>query len=283
MGVLSKAAPKQFGRVVSALQEFFPLKFAAGWDNVGVLIDNTQSVSDVEGRPYKVFLTNDLSEVVAKEAIEKEVDFIVTYHPTPFGKVNKLSNAAHTSRLLLELIANRIAVYSPHTASDAAPLGVNTWLLRGCFPTLDESTMEICDPDDKDENFGCGRAGKLKEPITMETAIEDVKKFLKIPHVRKAENYEGVQPIKKVAVCAGSGASVFRAMKNRKTIDLVVTGEMSHHDTLEAIHNGVNVILCEHTNTERGWLAQLKTMLEEKVEDIEVVISEVDKDPLTVA
>ena len=65
---------------------------------------------------------------------------------------------------------------------------------------------------------------------------------------------DGAQKVKKVAVCAGSGASVFRAMKDKRSLDLVVTGEMSHHDTLELIHGGTSVILCEHTNTERPCL-----------------------------
>jgi len=56
--------------------------------------------------------------------------------------------------------------------------------------------------------------------------------------------------ITSVAVCAGSGGSVLQG----QTVDLLVTGEMSHHQVLDAVHQGVNVILTRHSNSERGFL-----------------------------
>jgi len=47
------------------------------------------------------------------------------------------------------------------------------------------------------------------------------------------------------------------------------------------VHNGASVILCEHSNTERGYLSvfreKLAVALDEKVE---VVVSATDADPL---
>ena len=66
--------------------------------------------------------------------------------------------------------------------------------------------------------------------------------------------------------------------------DLLLTGEMSHHEVLDVIHKGSSVILCEHTNTERGflkpWCEQLKELF--GAQNVNVVISENDKDPLRV-
>ena len=86
--------------------------------------------------------------------------------------------------------------------------------------------------------------------------------------------------IKSVAVCAGSGASVLHGVK----ADLYLTGEMSHHEVLDANHGGTTVILCDHSNTERGFLAQelrgkLVDLFEKK---ISVVMSECDRDPLEI-
>lgn len=58
------------------------------------------------------------------------------------------------------------------------------------------------------------------------------------------------------------------------------TGEMSHHDVLEAIHNNVNVILCNHSNSERGYLKEFKEILTGLLDEVEVVVSETDSDPL---
>ena len=85
--------------------------------------------------------------------------------------------------------------------------------------------------------------------------------------------------IKTVAVCAGSGASVLRGVK----ADLYLTGEMSHHEVLDASCKGTHVVLCDHSNTERGFLnvvqGRLVDMLAMKVQ---VIVSEVDRDPLVV-
>jgi putative NIF3 family GTP cyclohydrolase 1 type 2 len=85
--------------------------------------------------------------------------------------------------------------------------------------------------------------------------------------------------VKTVAVCAGSGSSVLAGV----AADLYVTGEMSHHDVLNATHRGSSVILCEHSNTERGFLIVLRQKLKVLFDGlIDVHISESDRDPLNV-
>ena len=82
-----------------------------------------------------------------------------------------------------------------------------------------------------------------------------------------------------VAVCAGAGASVLRGVR----ADLYLTGEMSHHEVLAATSRGTAVVLCEHSNSERGFLPVFREMLQRCLEpDVEVTISKVDRDPLHV-
>lgn len=58
---------------------------------------------------------------------------------------------------------------------------------------------------------------------------------------------------------------------------------MSHHEVLHAVYNGANVILCDHSNTERGYLQLLKTKLDKLFQNkVTVIISKTDKDPLEV-
>ena len=86
--------------------------------------------------------------------------------------------------------------------------------------------------------------------------------------------------IQSIAVCAGSGASVLRNVK----CDLVLTGEMSHHEVLDLVHKNVSVILTDHSNSERGFLSK---WLLPKLEDhlgrrISLIVSKRDADPLEV-
>ena len=58
---------------------------------------------------------------------------------------------------------------------------------------------------------------------------------------------------------------------------------MSHHDILEANSCGTAVLLCEHTNTERGFLQVFKGILENKLANhVKVSISKVDQDPILI-
>ena len=103
--------------------------------------------------------------------------------------------------------------------------------------------------------------------------------------------------IKSIAVCAGSGASVFKGVE----ADLFLTGEMSHvsrtdtfnmraeeqHEVLAVVAKGQSVVLCNHTNTERPYLSRvLRSWLETELntetpkDTWEVVVSEQDRDPL---
>lgn len=58
---------------------------------------------------------------------------------------------------------------------------------------------------------------------------------------------------------------------------------MSHHEVLEAAHNNVNVILCNHSNSERGFLKHFQGTLAILLNDpeIEINISQSDADPLS--
>lgn len=77
-------------------------------------------------------------------------------------------------------------------------------------------------------------------------------------------------------------------MLNGVEADLYFTGEMSHHDILRAtLASNAAVILTEHTNCERGYLADvLKAKLERESQScagsFEFVVSEQDRDPIII-
>ncbi|KAK7076166.1 NGG1 interacting factor [Halocaridina rubra] len=128
---------------------------------------------------------------------------------------------------------------------------------------------------------GTGRKCDLKSPITIREAVNKVKCHLKLPYIRLAlaHNTNEDSPINSLAVCAGSGSSVLRGTK----VDLWLTGEMSHHEVLDATHSGTSVILTDHSNSERGFLLQLKPRLVELLKGkVQVIVSEKDRDPLQV-
>src|SRR5262245_16435797 len=105
--------------LVACLERLAPPKLSEEWDNVGLLVgDRTQPVASV-----LTCLT--LTPDVAREAIERRVSLVVSHHPVLFRAVKRLTADDPQGRMLLDLIAARIAVYSPHTGYDSADEGIN--------------------------------------------------------------------------------------------------------------------------------------------------------------
>uniref|UniRef100_A0AAV2LG05 NIF3-like protein 1 n=1 Tax=Knipowitschia caucasica TaxID=637954 RepID=A0AAV2LG05_KNICA len=126
---------------------------------------------------------------------------------------------------------------------------------------------------------GQGRASVLDQPVTVATAVEKMKAHLSLSHLRLAlgtgQSLESL--VQTVAVCAGSGASVLNGTK----ADLYVTGEMSHHEVLDAVASGTSVILSDHSNSERGFLFIFRERLAVRLpEAVSVLVSQADRDPL---
>jgi len=84
-------------------------------------------------------------------------------------------------------------------------------------------------------------------------------------------------PIRRVAVCAGSGGSLFERAPG---YDLYVTGELSHHGVLAHLAAGASVMLGEHSSSERGYLPRFAQTLDERAGGaLSVRVSKLDREP----
>ncbi|MDF7808134.1 Nif3-like dinuclear metal center hexameric protein [Pontiellaceae bacterium B12219] len=254
--------------IIQTLEEIAPLSLAGDWDNVGLLI-NPLKPKNIK----KILLTIDLTEAVADEAIAEKTDLIIAYHPILFRPANRLNADNAYDRTVMKLIQKNIAVYSPHTALDAVIGGVNDWLADG----VGEGEVTVLQPLENSD-AGQGRLVTLNKPVQLKTLTERIKKYLGLQHVRIAAPAED-SPISTVALCAGAGTDVFKGIQ----ADCYLTGEMSHHNALAATLNGSHVILCEHTNTERGYLPIFgKTLSKALGNGVDITVSEVDADPIQI-
>jgi len=103
------------------IEKIVPLKLAQDWDNVGLLIGNVQK------NVKNILLTIDVTNDVVAEAKKLKTDLIVSYHPVIWDGLKKITTEA-PSGIVHELIRSGIAVFSIHTALDAATGGVNDGL-----------------------------------------------------------------------------------------------------------------------------------------------------------
>lgn len=129
---------------------------------------------------------------------------------------------------------------------------------------------------------GMGRSVIFETPLPLYEVVQRTKTHLDLTYIRMALSPKHTRDtkVKSIAVCAGSGGSVLKGCD----ADVWITGEMSHHEVLDAINTGSTVILCEHSNTERGflrdWSQQLRSVVFE--EQVMVSVSELDRDPLRI-
>ena len=112
-------------RVLELLRAIAPEKLAESWDHVGL------QVGDPGRAIRKAFICIDLNECVLREAITAKTSLIVAYHPPIFAPLAEVTTLDPKQRIIFNAIRRKIAIYSPHTALDAAPGGVNDWLCDG--------------------------------------------------------------------------------------------------------------------------------------------------------
>jgi len=105
--------------ITNCIEEIAPLSYAESFDNVGLLVGNYNTT--VTG----VLITLDTLESVVDEAIEKNCNLIVSFHPIIFLGLKKLNGSNYVERVVLKAIKNDIAIYAMHTALDNSFQGVN--------------------------------------------------------------------------------------------------------------------------------------------------------------
>ena len=80
------------------LEALAPARLAEDWDNVGLLVGDPTRAA----RRVMTCLTVTMDS--AREAVQEQVDLIVTHHPLPFRPLHRLTVETTAGRLLWELI-----------------------------------------------------------------------------------------------------------------------------------------------------------------------------------
>nr|ALS04877.1 NIF3-like protein 1 [Pseudodiaptomus poplesia] len=159
-------------QVVKKLEEFAPSSLAGSWDNVGLLLEPTGTKVI-----NKIFVTNDLTEPVLREAVDANSDMILSYHPPIFRPMKRLTLKQWKERVIIEMLERRMALYSPHTAWDAVQGGINDWLLLPFGKGASKPAQQVS--GDKPAGVGYSvsfsstalKSGSLLELLSIATSV----------------------------------------------------------------------------------------------------------------
>ncbi|MDB4439411.1 Nif3-like dinuclear metal center hexameric protein [Planctomicrobium sp.] len=257
-------------QIIEFLEDFAPLELAEEWDNVGLL------VGDESAEIERVITCLTITPDVVQEAIQTKANLIVAHHPMMFRAVNKLTSRSIDGKMLLDLIQNRIAVYSPHTAFDSAAKGINQKLAEDLGLTKLAPIRSI-EHERLPAESGSGRYGELPKPISLEELLEKTKQVMSVPHLQYVG--EMGSTITKVAVACGAAAQ-YLSDARQLGCEVLITGEARFHGCLEARSTGMSLIVAGHYATERPAVEELANVLNQSFSEIEVFPSQVENDPL---
>lgn len=253
--------------LMKAMESMAPSFLKESYDNVGLM------VGDKDREVKKVLLALDCTKEVIEEAKACSAQLIITHHPLLFRKPSRIVKDDLQGWKIMELIENKISLYSSHTNLDSVKGGINEELVR----ILGFTNSKIIDKSDIKgyEDSGIGRIVSLDEEITLESLVDNIKEKLDIDNLRVAKAKDTV---KKIAIINGSGQDYFYSAL-KMGVDCIITGDTSYHFVSDYLEEGITIIDAGHFSTE--WLTFLGVMknIEEKFSEVEFVHSNKSKDP----
>ena len=106
---------------------------------------------------------------------------------------------------------------------------------------------------------GLGRIGKLAQQTTLGEFAARVKESLGCDHLRLIGADR--MPVRKVALCGGSGAFLLQTA-HRQGADVLVTGDVKYHEARQAEELGIALIDAGHFATEQLMIEQVTQSLQ---------------------
>lgn len=248
--------------IIQIIEEVYPREAALEFDNVGLLAGR----SDREVR--KVYVALDATDEVIENALNAGAEMLVTHHPLIFSPMKKITDEDFIGRRLVKIIREDLSYYAMHTNYDVLGMADLAGKILGLRdPEVLDETMKV-----NGETEGIGRVGSLERKMTLEECSAFVKHKLKLDHVKVFGNME--RDVTRIAVAPGSGKSEISSALN-KNADVLVTGDIGHHEGIDAVERGLAVIDAGHYGTEYIFIEDMKAFLKKNIPGISVVAAPV--------
>lgn len=242
--------------IILKIEESFPRDYALDWDNVGLIAGrNNKEVQ-------RIYIALDATDAVVDEAVRIKADLLLTHHPLLFAPVKQITDDNFITARLLKLIQNDIACYAMHTNYDVLRM---TEIAERRLGLTDTEVLEITTQET--EIRGIGAIAELDESVRTDTYCAKVKQAFGLETVQLFGDPK--KEIRRVAICPGSGKSVIGCAVQKKA-DVLITGDIGHHEGIDAVAQGVNIIDAGHYGMEHIFIEDMSRCLKKMLPDVEV-------------
>jgi dinuclear metal center YbgI/SA1388 family protein len=258
--------------LIELLEELAPSRCAQEWDNPGLQVGRPSSEAG------RILLALDPTLQAVREAARRKAQVLLSHHPLLFRPLSCLNQEIYPGDILTEALASGISLIAAHTNLDAAEGGLND-ILAGLLQLTGVQGFQ----ETREAEAGraaLGRIGLLPHPMTASAMAQSVKRILSAERVRVVWSEDTL--VRRIAVVAGSGGSMIRVAA-RMGVELLVTGDITYHQALEAIQVGMPLIDAGHFQTERAALEPLADKLRSEMAirhwEVLLEVFEDEKDP----
>ncbi|MFD8699696.1 Nif3-like dinuclear metal center hexameric protein [Kitasatospora purpeofusca] len=263
--------------VITALEELYPPQWAESWDAVGLVC------GDPQAEVRRVLFAVDPVQAVVDEAVEWGADLVVTHHPLYLRGTTTVAATTFKGRVVHTLIRAGIALHVAHTNADHADPGVSDALAEAVGVTV--TGPLVPDPTDPLGRRGTGRVGLLEPPLPLAAFAARVAAGLPATAAGVRVSGDPNRLISRVAVCGGSGDSLFAEVR-AAGVDAYLTADLRHHPASEAAEAApVALVDAAHWATEWPWLPLAERALfgtaEKRGWTVETRVSRTVTDPWT--
>lgn len=217
-----------------------PFEKQCEWDNSGLLVGSG------ENEVKKIGVVLDITSDAVRYAAENGIDLIVSHHPVIFRAVKSFLDGD----ISYMMARHGISAICAHTSLDIAKGGVNDALAAALgFEKISDFSND-------------GETAMIRVAEIEETNGEALAKLAADKLSAGVRLADSGRKIRKVALCGGAGGDFIRDVANTGC-DAYITGDISHHEFLDALEIGLTLIAAGHFETENPVVA----VLAEKLKD----------------
>lgn len=240
------------------MNELCPFDCAYSWDNVGLLVGDAES--DIKG----IYIALDVNEDVIDKAKASGCNLILTHHPMIFKAVPRVVKSDMTGARIISMIKNDINYVAMHTNFDVHIM----WKIVA--EKLGFTKVRVLDVTNMGEKgaIGIGSISKLEHPVSLESLLNLTKEKMELPFVTYYGDPESL--VSTVAVVPGSGKSEILTAIDAGA-DVLITGDITHHEGIDAVGMGLSVIDAGHDGLENLFIKYMGDYLFSLFTDIIVV------------